>query len=210
MYKKYPRTPHLPWSPGATNDDKILYDVSHLENKYVVVTEKRDGENTTMYPNHIHARSLDSKDHFSRHYIKALHAKIKQDIPEGFRICGENLHYTKSIHYNNLTDFFEVFSIWRYPLDGYDICLAWGEVEEWCELLGLQHVPVLYKGVWDENIIRNIPLDYDKVEGYVVRDISRFTYQRFDENVAKYVRKGHVQTDEHWMNQQLTPNGLKR
>ena len=113
MYKKYPRTPHLPWSPGATNDDKILKDTSHFDGQYIVVTEKRDGECITIYPDHIHARSLDSKDHYSRHYVKAIHASIKALIPEGWRICGENLHYTKSLYYDNLIDFFEVFSIWN-------------------------------------------------------------------------------------------------
>jgi hypothetical protein len=29
---KYPRTPHLPWSPGRTGDDILLDSVQHLEN----------------------------------------------------------------------------------------------------------------------------------------------------------------------------------
>ena len=40
MYQKYPRTLHLPWSEGATNDDKILKSVEHFEGKQVVITEK--------------------------------------------------------------------------------------------------------------------------------------------------------------------------
>ncbi len=30
----------------------------------------------------------------------------------------------------------------------------------------------------------------------------------FQKSVVKWVRKGHVQTDEHWMNRIITPNGL--
>ena len=91
MYYKYPRTFHLPWSPGATSDDKILKDTKHFEDQYVVVSEKRDGECTTIYPDKVHARSIDSKDHPSRHRLKQLQAEIGHLIPQGFRICGANL-----------------------------------------------------------------------------------------------------------------------
>lgn len=208
MYKKYPRTPHLPWSPGATNDDKMLDNTDHFENHYVVITEKRDGECTTIYPDHIHARSLDSKDHYSRHYVKALQARLRQDMPDGMRICGENLHYTKSLPYNNLKDFFEVFSFWKDEM-GDDMCLSWGETLEWCDLLGLIPVPELWRGTWNEKEVRKILIDTDLQEGYVVRTVYRFHYNCFATSVAKYVRKKHVQTDEHWMHKELIKNKLQ-
>ena len=55
-YVKYPRTPHLPWSPGATADDRVHTDLAGLEGREIVVTEKLDGENTTIYRDHVHAR----------------------------------------------------------------------------------------------------------------------------------------------------------
>lgn len=42
---KYPRTRHLPSSPGATSDDKFISDFSGFKGKKVVITEKMDGEN---------------------------------------------------------------------------------------------------------------------------------------------------------------------
>jgi len=36
---KYPRTFHLPWSEGATSDDKTLDNVDHFEGKRVIITE---------------------------------------------------------------------------------------------------------------------------------------------------------------------------
>lgn len=42
---KYPRTPHLPWSPGATSDDKYISSFESFRGKQIVVTEKMDGEN---------------------------------------------------------------------------------------------------------------------------------------------------------------------
>jgi hypothetical protein len=74
---KYPRTPHLPWSPGRTGDDILLDSIRHLERlQDVVVTEKRDGENTTLYRDYLHARSLDSSSHVSRNWLKCFHAEI--------------------------------------------------------------------------------------------------------------------------------------
>ena len=65
---KYPRTPHLPWSEGAAEDDIVSSDADMFTGMEVVVTEKLDGENTTMTSEKVHARSLDSRDHPSRHY----------------------------------------------------------------------------------------------------------------------------------------------
>lgn len=35
-------------------------------------------------------------------------------------------------------------------------------------------------------------------EGYVVRTVEGFAFDEFASHIAKWVRKGHVQTDEHW------------
>lgn len=40
---RYPRTYHLPWSPGATNDDKILKSVDQFIGVPLALTEKLDG-----------------------------------------------------------------------------------------------------------------------------------------------------------------------
>jgi hypothetical protein len=45
---KYNRTYHLPYSPGATNDDRISDGVDSLLGKEIVITEKLDGSNTGM------------------------------------------------------------------------------------------------------------------------------------------------------------------
>ena len=83
-YIKYPRTPHLPWSLGASSDDKVLPSVGHFEGRQVIVTEKMDGENTTLYRDHIHARSLDSKGGEDRAWVKQFWASIRGEIPEGW------------------------------------------------------------------------------------------------------------------------------
>lgn len=112
---------HLPWSRGYTDDDKILRNTDHFTGQEVVITEKMDGENTTMYPGFIHARSLDSKDHPSRHYVKTLHGGIKYLIPEGYRLCGENVYAKHSLLYSALPSYFMLFSVWNEL----NVCLSW-------------------------------------------------------------------------------------
>lgn len=205
---KYPRTYHFPWSPGLVNDDRMLHDLSHLEKEDVVATIKMDGENTTMYSDYLHARSTDYEAHPSRTWIKSLHGKIAHEIPKGWRICGENLYAKHSIHYQNLDDYFQVFSIWNDK----NICQSWDETVEWASLLGLKTVPVIYEGEWDEKKIKDLhqeTFNGDPREGYVVRVRREFHYREFRYCTGKYVRKAHVQTNEHWMRQQVVPNKLK-
>ena len=204
---KYIRTYHLPWSEGSTSDDKTLPNTNHFIGKRVVSTLKMDGENTGMTCDHIHARSLDSKDHPSRHWVKGLWGSIRYDIPEGMKIFGENMYAKHSIEYTNLDTYFYVFGI----LEG-DIFLSWDSVKEWCELLNLKHVPVLYEGIYDEELIKSLYKDnYDGnvMEGYVIRVCDEFKYEDSSKSIAKFVRKNHVQTDTHWMFDKIVPNKLK-
>ena len=206
-YVKYPRTYHLPWSEGRTSDDKTLTSASHFQGKRVVITEKMDGENTTIYSDYVHARSIDGRDHWSRSWVKSLQGAIGHDIPPGWRICGENLYAVHSLKYDSLQSYFLVFSIWNE----HNECLSWDETVQYAELLGLQTVPVLYDGLYDENAVKAIASDMDleQREGYVVRTAGRFGYDAFRENVAKFVRPNHVTTENHWMHSSIEKNQLK-
>lgn len=221
---KYPRTPHLPWSPGATSDD-VWFDGGFV-GKHVVMTEKLDGECTGMNRERCHARSLDSNDHPSRHWVKKLHASICFDIPEGWKIFGENLFAFHSVLYTELPSYFFVFGIY----DENNLCIPWKDTVEFSSLLGLQTVPVLYEGVWNEKVIKERwtgkgtfptfatkeehPKSLDDfypttAEGYVVRCADAYPYERFVEFVAKFVRENHVQTSSNWMTKSVFPNRLK-
>lgn len=206
QYLKYPRTPHLPWSLGATSDDKVLPSVNHFEGRQVIVTEKMDGENTTMYRNHIHARSLDSKGGEDRAWVKQFWASIRNEIPEGWRICGENLWARHSIPYHNLKSYFFGFSIWQSD----NVALPWNDTLEYFSILGIQPVSVIWEGQWDEAAIRRIceSLNPNHTEGIVVRVADGFPYDGFQRSMAKYVRANHVATDCHWRHQQIIPNCL--
>lgn len=196
-YVKYPRTYHLPWSPGITDDDRVIKSAEQFEGKRVIVTAKLDGENSSLYGDYIHARSRADKKHWSKSWVKNLHASIKGDIPEGWRICGENLFAKHSIKYSGLESYFYAFSIWNDK----NRCLDWDDTLEWFDLFNLVPVPVLYDGLWDESLIRDIhrPVrDGNECEGYVVRLADGFHYRDFRSSVAKFVRAGHITSENHW------------
>lgn len=200
---KYPSTPVLPWSPGGS--DGYIAETRCFEGKEIIVTEKLDGEGTTMYREHIHARSVDSKHHPSRNWVKRLHGTMAYLIPEGWRLCGENVYALHSISYDNLASYFYLFSVWNE----HNHCLDWDETVEWAALLDLDVPQTFYRGPWDEQLLRNLKLDTDRCEGYVVRTVEGFTYKQFGQHIAKWVRKAHVQTDEHWMHKAVVPNKLR-
>ncbi|MEV6760861.1 RNA ligase family protein [Streptomyces sp. NPDC051105] len=204
MRTHYPRTRHLPWSPGATADDLRITDLSGLRGREVVVTEKLDGENTTLYADGLHARSLDSAHHPSRTWVKALQARIGHAVPEGWRVCGENMFARHSIAYDDLESYFYGFSVW----DGEGRCLDWDRTVVFLRGLGVPVPRVLWRGVFDERALRALRLDPGRQEGYVVRVADGFGAQEFGERVAKWVRVGHVRTDTHWMHAAVVENGL--
>lgn len=204
---KYPRTPHLPFSPGAEKDDVLLLDTKGFENQEVVVTEKMDGENTTLYHNHLHARSLDTAYHWSRERLRRFHGEIAYLIPEGLRVCGENMVAKHSIHYSNLPHFFLGFSVWEG-----NRCLDWDNTLLWFGLIGIQPVPTLWSGIWSEDAVKKVidSLDLDRQEGVVVRRRAAFEVKDFRNSIAKWVRKNHVQTDQHWMHAQPKENDWRQ
>lgn len=213
---KFGRTMHMPNSPNLQNNDRRIKSLDAFIGQEVIVTEKRDGENTSLYSDYMHARSLDSKDHPSRAPIRALHGAFKHEIPEGWRITGENLYARHSIAYDNLRSFFEVFAIW----DDTNTRLSWDEMTEYCQMIGvgvgpgfengLPVVPILYRGVYDEAVLRQIEnqLDEQKMEGYVITRADRIHYAEWRYKAAKYVRAKHVRTDEHWL-RTWEPNKLQ-
>jgi hypothetical protein len=187
-YVKYPKTPHFPWSTVQKEAD-IISGIS-FEGREVVVTEKMDGENITMYNDKIHARSIDSEHKEHQSWVKQFHAQRAHDIPPFFRVCGENLYRQHGVHYDRLPSFFLGFSVWDFHT-----CLSWNDTEEWFSLLGIQSVPVLYKGMYNEAAVRAYGSMTE--EGYVVRTAGEFNYKDFRFNVAKYVKPSF--SNQHWI-----------
>lgn len=101
-----------------------------------------------------------------------------------------------------------MFSLW----DEKNFCRSWDETKDWAELLDFSIVQELYRGVWDEELIKDLHKDIrdnNECEGYVVRLADSFHYKDFKNSVGKFVRSYHVHTHGHWMRNAIVPNGLK-
>jgi hypothetical protein len=205
---KHARTPHLPWSRKVTDDDKImsLKTLKGFHGKRVIVSTKMDGESCSMYQDYIHARSIDGRYHSSRDWVKAYWGTIKNDIPEQWRIVGENMYAKHSIAYTNLLSYFYGIFVWNEK----NIALSWDDTVEWFKLLGIVPVPVLYDGIYDESFIKSLWSEKNRnhMEGYVVRLADPIPYDQFHLMVGKFVRDGHVATSAHWMFTEVVPNQL--
>lgn len=212
---KYPRTFHLPFSPGATNDDKRLTSVQDLIGKPLVVTEKADGSNVCMESKECFARSHSKgARHESFDAFKAAHAGIKHLIPSGTQFFGEWLYAKHSLPYTGLPGYFLLFGVRDLATSTW---ASWSTVEYWAKQLAVPTVPVLDKGIFLAREIEALGkrvqepslLGAPEKEGFVVRWASSFHDQDFSRAVAKFVRKGHVQTADHWTTQTIVRNGLK-
>lgn len=213
--KKYPRTPHLPWSPGGTNDDKRLKSVEHFLNVPTIISEKVDGSNLCLTRDNIFSRSHSGiPKHKSFDMAKAFHNQIKNYISENISIFGEWLYAVHSIEYNNLPSYFLMFGIRN---DDSGMFLDWNMTEEIEIRLGINIVPTLFKGIIKtEKELEEITTELSKQksnfgeeerEGIVIRLEKEFI--NFDISVAKWVRKNHIKTDDHWINKPIVRNKLR-
>lgn len=227
--KKYGRTYHYPFSKGTTSDDRINDDWYNNIQKIDMVGhfEKMDGENTCIKDIGVFSRShaAPTRNPWAQ-YLKPLQEKLKGDLEkEGLEIFGENIYAIHSIEYLNVENHFFVFGMRKM-----DMWLSWEEVKYYTDFFELQTVPLL--GMWKpkfytekqyqkgiENIISN-PSELGSIdaktkevcnmEGLVTRNIDEFPVgdngSINSEHVFKWVREGHVKTDEHWSkNWERTP-----
>lgn len=159
---------------------------------------------------YVHARSVDSKNHESRNWVKNYFAGLIPQIYDFYsnddlRICGENLYAKHSIHYTDLESYFYLFNVWVR-----DTCASWGFTEILAKEFDIKLVPVLYKGPYEELALKSIISTLDEnSEGFVLRTTDPISANQWQSRVAKYVRANHVQTDTHWMNNKIERNLLK-
>lgn len=210
MSAKYPRSFHLPWSPGGTRDDKRMASVAGLIGVEIVVTEKLDGSNMALTRDALFARSHSGPpSHPSFAWAKALQARIGGQIEPRVTLFGEYCYAVHSIVYGELPGYFFLFGV-RDDVSG-----AWWEwdlVTAQASLLGLPAAPELFRGVVEsesvlERLVRGVGSGLSvfggEREGVVARVARGFDDAEFSAVLGKYVRADHVQTDEHWMFQEL-------
>ena len=200
---KYPRTYHLPYSKGATNDDKISKDVNYLLGKEIVITEKLDGSNSCIKKDGAYGRShaVFTTNPWDVE-LKKLHSIIGNYLDDETYVFGESLYALHSIEYTNLKSYFYIFGV-----RDNEIWIPWEQVEEYSYVLEIPTVPVLFKGIVNtakelQQIVEDLVSKPSELggqrEGIVVRNAGMFHNDDFADNVMKWVRKDHVQTGVHW------------
>ncbi|WP_250001927.1 RNA ligase family protein [Actinoplanes sp. M2I2] len=188
---KYPRTHHLPGSPGARGGGPVQSDLSWLDGE-LVVTEKLDGGNLTFTRDAIYGQSPGAETQPGERPAKALWAMTSHRIPDDWRVCGESMWARRDIAYRDLPGVFIVFGIW----DETDTLLGWDDTVDWAQRLELPVVPVLYRGgslseacsAW---AAQRTP---QTSEGYVVRAAGRIPADEFAVKVLAWVRADHGRT----------------
>lgn len=213
---KYPKTPLVPWSHKVTSDDIFHLNIELLEHKDVVVLEKIDGENTSIFHNcQYYARSVNYSSHPSHDKVKSYIFPKIHKLPSGWRICGENCVAVHTMKYDELPAPFLCFSIWNEK----NQCLSWPKTEEWCKHLEIQTVPILYHGRFNLEKIKQCYTGKSafggEQEGYVIRNMDCFHYDDFHKNIAKYVRQDfsdllNKRSDgKHWRQGKYEENKIK-
>lgn len=212
--EKYGRTYHYPFSPGTTSDDRInndyWEDLSLI--RKVIHTEKLDGENNCLSQYGVFARSHAAPT--SSPWTRTLREKwnmLKHDLGN-YEIFGENLYAIHSILYPEIGNHYFVFGIRENGR-----WLSWEETKFIAAFFDFPTVPVIgessmlpEKLVYEQELLElvKLPGTYGSqdaqtgqpctMEGIVTRNVEAYDAADFRKNVWKYVRKGHVKTDEHW------------
>jgi hypothetical protein len=213
---KYPKTPHFPYSPGVSNDDRIIKSPYRLIGVPIIISEKCDGSNCSWEATGCYARThAHTPTHPSFDACKAMHANAKHLLEPNTQVFGEWMYAVHSIEYSNLPGYFLVFGV-RY-LDQ-ELWISWAEVDICAQDLEVPTVPVLWTGnVRSETELREIVEELaaqpsacgGEREGVVVRIADSFEDADFDKCVAKWVRPSHIKTDAHWAHQPMRKNMLR-
>ncbi|MBU2661950.1 RNA ligase family protein [Actinoplanes bogorensis] len=187
--RQYPRTSHLPDSPGVTGDDPVQPDLTWLDGE-LVVTEKLDGGNLTFTRDAMYGPEPGAETEPWDRPAKALWAMTAYRIPDDWRVCGESMWARRGIAYSDLPGVFIVFGIW----DETDTLLGWDDTVDWAQRLELPVVPVLYRGgslsearaAWSQRC------DPARSEGFVVRAAGRIPADEFAVKVLTWKRAAAV------------------
>lgn len=210
---KYSRTPHLPFTQSSTKDDKIISieDCNkNFINKRIAIFEKLDGGNACLDNENVFARSHSSTMlHPSFSMLKQLHFEkfyTSNFNYERYLIFGENMQAIHSIKYDKLSSVFYIFAVFDKHKN------TWLSVKEIIEVSNWIKIPIApLLGIFEFKTIKELEKFLllkmkegsqfgDTIEGFVIRTEGSFSLNDFEENVAKFVRKDHVQTDKHWSN----------
>ncbi len=215
MSAKYPRSMHVPFSPGSTSDDKIA---SYSEfdlflGRRIIITEKLDGSNVCLTNSNVYSRSHSGPPgHKSFDPLIKFHSENKAKIPENISLFGEWAYAVHSINYLMLQHHLNLFGV-RNDITGK--WAAWDEVTMWADEIGVAHVPMILDGCFAKReILKNVIRGLSQLssvygperEGLVIRTFEgpNVNDKNQLEGLQKWVRANHIKTlDKHWQKQEI-------
>lgn len=205
---KYPRTYHLPFSPGVQSDDKIIRDIKPFIGKEVTVTEKADGGCTILSQGEVWSRASGSpatEGWFAM--VRKWHAWKTATWGPQNDIYGEDLYGRHSIDYGTIPEDL-TFRPFNWLQKGK--WLSYDDRTAAFRNMGMSPVPLIHRGVFSsEKELKKFLVEEIKKpsllgsenpprEGFVIQRVDEFAFEDFADNVCKYVRANHVQSDSHW------------
>lgn len=206
---KYPRTMHHPASPGLQNDDRVCEYPDEILNQPVIITEKIDGGNTCLFNGEVYARSTGQPSTAGWFAMVRKHHAWKTIGDTNRFYYGEDIFGVHSITYDPIPEdeTYRLFGVLDQSDPEQPHWLSWEETEATAEEKGMKTVPVLFSGTfanqrdlvrWFEDQIKLPSSLGGEREGFVIRSTDRIKPEEFSTCVMKFVRSGHVQTDQHW------------
>lgn len=206
---KFPRTYHLPYSPGKTSDDKA-HSVAHIETnflgKLLYITEKLDGECQYWDNASYHLRSESSTGDYLRSRSKSKWASIAYKIPSHIGLYIEDISNEHSIRYVNKDNPF--YLIAAFDKESKHL-FSYEYLEQLACAYTLQVIPLLGKQFissytdLEESVVTttsNSSTLGGDLEGVVLYPkLDNVLISGWSDNTAKWVRKDHVKTTEHWI-----------
>jgi len=203
--EKYPQTPHLPWSNGIEDDDKVVNDLNIWKGREIIVTEKLDGEHLTVKDNDLYLQYRILAPGFDDDLIKYV-STIQKRIPAECTLQGEYLLVPHSIEYKGLNS-----KLMFYFAQYKDSFLDWDLTDELFRLIKVRSIPILYRGKFDMYFLEKLSEQCDmnpQTEGFVIRNAESFKRADFALNVAKYVRKDFKQVKIRDLDERKVVKGL--
>ena len=230
-FHKYPRTPHLDWSKG-TSDDKRLgpkESARMLADDSLIVEEKLDGTNVGLHiadgvlilqcRGHEITAGMHPQYDLFKQWATAKRTVFEEMLGERFLIYGEWLYARHSIFYQQLPHYFFEFDIF----DKLEKCfLNLGERLKMLSGTGIHTVPIVHRGKTTPKQLRSL-VGQSQFESQLTNpssgrsdDLMEGLYLRTEKNGvvtarAKFVRPEFtqcVQQSNHWQQETMVPNEL--
>ena len=203
LYWVYPRTMYAPYTPCESPGYRTLSmeDMENFVGKRIIITEKLDGTNTTLYNGNVYTRSGRRSRHKIHGMVKKYHAWKVWDAP---KLSGEDIYAVHSLEYDAVQP---DKTFYAFHLRLGRKFMEWDYLVKYTNELEIPIVPLLFDGVCDS--VEEVQEKHMEIfesgsrlgptpEGAVMRIADRIPAMEFSKDMCKVVRRDHVQTDEHW------------